>query len=662
MSVDWSALGPRVKITRADGTSRTLPLDAVDGHYYDIAQQPDEGFPPPLAIGPPEQRTDLRTRQAIFRSWQRGMGTDEYDETQGLTSFRDSQCETRFPNVLVCRTLPARVGSSTTVSGSGVPRVVYVGSGTAKWFCYAQAGSAPKYYSTSTSQWVATTMTNGSHDFARGAGGMYYIWDTAQKISQSSDGITWTAVDITDLTAINPASLLLYGLVVHDHKLFTMLYSGNNTTWTLVQSVDATTNPAAANWTALGSMTLGDNEEVKQLFTWKFPRDPDRPGIFALTNWRIWWYDDTADAASTTAWKVYHTWDIPYPANRSYGHALVHGGTGDLYVMPHSTQDLLWQFTGGSIARHGPNKRGGLPPSRQGYITWSMANSTAIVSWLTPVAGVGTGNAGMVAALNEQEGFHHVFDTVNTGIIGSGRTVAGGGLGPTSVLTVLDNGVVWEQDFPDTSELPQYAKTARSYDSTALYHATAKTDIGNPTLTKAALYHEMNAKIPSGASVAVAYRLDDSDQTGAWTTLGTATSADAMPYRVGFPDNTQFRQAEVRYTLTRGTATSATPIVYAGILHATLLPPARFNTQFRVTLRAEAFPNAIRQVAGYGLSNLRTWLRACHGQIVSYQISHPGGVLAVSRGQIAVSPTESPFDGLGTYGIVIRDLQTPASG
>ncbi len=656
---NWDVLGPRVTITRAlDGTSRTLPLEEVDGTYLDIAQSPDEGFPPPLAIGSPEQRTDLRTRQTIYRDARRGMGTDELDETQGSNSFRYSQWDTRYANVRVLRPLPVRLGSSTTVGTALGGRIAYVGTGTAKWLYYGTTANAA-YYSTATSQWVSTGMANGGGHLARGLGAIFYIHDSSAAISWSADAITWDSVSVADINTEFGVTEVR-GLATHDNKLFTLAYN-NAGGYALCQSLDPTSG--TANWSFLGTLQLDVSEAIRQLFVWKFPPQPERGGLFCLTNHRIWWYDDTADAASTTAWKEWHVWDMPYPTYYGHGHAVRHGATGDLYVMPHMDQDSIWQFTGNSLTPHGPNKRGGLPPNRQGAIAWTAANSKALVCWVAPSNTLGVGNKGMVVAFNEQEGWHHLFDPDGPFIIGSGKSIVGGGLGPANVLTILSDGTTWEQEFYDASALPQYATTARSYDYTPASHDHAKTDIGSPTLPKAGLYVEANAKIPTGATIQYLYRLDDSDQTGAWTSLGTATGATAMPYRVGFPNNTTFRQIELREVGNQDSAgATATPIAHSTIVHATLLPPARFNTVFRVDLRAEKFRNGDRTIDGYGLDELRTWIRGCHGQIVAFEVTHPGGVLAVTRGQAAVTPTEHPLDGLGRYTFQIRDLTTPSSG
>lgn len=661
--MNWEDLGPRVTVTRlADGTSRVLPLEMLEGgDYLDIGQSPDEGFPPPIFIGnDPSQRTDVRTRQTLLKDARRGMGADEYEETTSTSSFRTSRAETRYANVIVGRALPVRLGSGTIAAAS--TRLAYVGS-TARWFAYS-SGTA-WYFRESDDTWVTTTLTNGSYHFHQGAGGLYYIHNNRLSISTSTTGASWTAIDTTDIAAPFGSARTLDGCCTHDNKLFVISSTLNAETYTLWQSVDAATAPATATFTRLGDLVLGQQERPSQLFTWKFPPEPNRPGLFALTNRALYFYDDTADAASQTAWKKWHTWDIPYAID-TLAFALPWGRTGDLYVVPSALyQDNIYQFTGSSIAQHSPNKGGGLPPTEQGTVTWAMANHHAIVAFIGPSAAIGTGNAGMIVAFNEQEGWHHVFapDASSVGSFPASQSIVGMGLGPTSVLTVLSNGQVWEQSFLDTKELPQYATTARSYDPTPLIHQWAKTDIGSPTLPKAGLYYEANAKIPTGGSLAIAYRVDDSDQTGAWTTLGTATSATAMPYRVGFPDSvTGWKQIEIRETLTRGTAASATVIRYSGIVHATLLPPARFNTVFRVDLRRESFQNVIAQVNGYGLSELRTWIRGCHGLLVSFTIHHPASALTVARGQAAVTPIESGSDALGRYTFQIRDMSTPASG
>lgn len=666
MSVDWGALGPMIDITADDGTDRRLALEVDDdGIPVQISEQPDEGFPPPITLGAPEQNSDIRTRKTVWKDWRRGMGRDEYDETSGIAEFRDSQCDTRFPNVLVCRPLPVRLGATTTVNvSSDLTKIVPASGGNAGWFAYTDGGTA-KYYSTATTEWVATSLTTGSDFYTRGPGGMFYIWDTRQKISQSDNGVTWNTVALTDIDAASATvALNVWGLVIHDNKLFTMTkLVTNGNSYALFQSTDATITPTTATWTQLGTLVLDKDEYVGELRVWRFPPDPGRPGIFCLTNRRIYFYDDTADAASVTAWKRWHEWDTPY-ANNGQGHMVVHGGTGDLYAMPNFTQDSIWQFTGSTITRHTPNGKGGLPPSRQHSIAWTQSNSRGLYSWLQanpPYTGIST-NRGMVVHLNDQDGWHHVFDTQNTGIIGSNKYVSGGGLNDKNILTVLDDGVVWAQELYDTADLPQYAATARSYDSTALYHVTAKTDIGTPTLKKVGLYVEINAKLPTGATLAVAYRADDSDGTGSFTTMDTFTDATSMPARIGFGSNVKFRQMELKFTLTRGTATSATPILYSAILHTTLVVPVRWVYQVRVDLRRSNVKNIPGAQAGYGITALRTWLRALHGTLVSFTVAQPTDEITCTRAQVTVTPIEDPTGMGGRYLLQFRDLTTPTSG
>lgn len=672
MSVDWGALGPMIDITADDGTDRRLMLEVDDdGIPVQISEQPDEGFPPPITLGAPEQNSDIRTRKTVWKDWRRGMGRDEYDETSGIAEFRDSQCDTRFPNVLVCRPLPVRLGSSTTALANAFSRFVYIGptTSTARWFNYG-AGTA-KYYSNTTSQWVATGLTNGSSYFTRGPGGLYHIHGTWSLLSQSYDGITWNTVDITDLNAMFASATLMYGLVLHDNKLFTMLSTGVAGTLALCQSTDATQTATTANWTQLGSLVLDYEETISQLFVWRFPPDPGRPGIFALTNRRIMFYDDTADAASVTAWKQWHVWDVPF-ANSAWPEAVVNARTGDLYVNPGIQQDQVWQFTGSTITPHGPNDRGGLPTSRAGAFYRIASNAHGLVGWMTGSPEIGNGNVGMVVALNEQDGWHHILDPGSTATgFPAGASIRGGGVGPTSVITMLDDWTVWEQDFFDSNELPQYAITARNYDTTPLRHITAKTDIGTPTLKKVGLYVEINAKIPTGATIKVLYRADNSDgllatddsgNPGAFTSMDTFTASTSMPARIGFGSNVKFRQMELKFILTRGTATSATPILYSAILHTTLVVPVRWVYQVRVDLRRSNVKNIPGAQAGYGITNLRTWVRALHGSIVSFTVAQPTDEITCTRAQVTVTPIEDPSGMGGRYLLQFRDLTTPTSG
>ncbi len=178
--------------------------------------------------------------------------------------------------------------------------------------------------------------------------------------------------------------------------------------------------------------------------------------------------------------------------------------------MPGIQQAKVWQFTGSTITPHGINKGGGIPVSRQGAFYHVAANSLGIVGFVSGATYVGNGNLGQVVFMNDQDGWHHLADSTGASM-SAAATIYGGGVGPGLLLTVLSDGTAWEQDLFESTELPQYATTARSYDTTALRHITAKTDVGTPTLKKVGLYTEINAKIPTGATIKVLYRADNSD-------------------------------------------------------------------------------------------------------------------------------------------------------
>lgn len=65
------------------------------------------------------------------------------------------------------------------------------------------------------------------------------------------------------------------------------------------------------------------------------------------------------------------------------------------------------------------------------------------------------------------------------------------------------------------------------------------------------------------------------------------------------------------------------PHLDSAILHTTLVVPVRWVYQVRVDLRRSNVKNIPGATSGYGITNLRTWLRALHGTIVSFTVAQP---------------------------------------
>jgi len=79
-------------------------------------------------------------------------------------------------------------------------------------------------------------------------------------------------------------------------------------------------------------------------------------------------------------------------------------------------------------------------------------------------------------------------------------------------------------------------------------------------------------------------------------------------------------------------------------------------------LRRGNVRNIPGQQVGRGITSLSTWVRALHGQVVSFTVAHPSDDMTCSRAQVTVTPIEDPTGLGGRYLLQFRSLETPLSG
>jgi hypothetical protein len=99
-----------VVVTEADGTVTSLLV--ARGGYNQIRKNPITGLGQVVTTGDNAARSDQRTPQVILTDQSGGMGEFAYTETEGISSFTDSECDTRFPGMVVLPPAATRLGAA----------------------------------------------------------------------------------------------------------------------------------------------------------------------------------------------------------------------------------------------------------------------------------------------------------------------------------------------------------------------------------------------------------------------------------------------------------------------------------------------------------------------------------------------------------------------
>lgn len=546
---------PHIVVTESDGTVTSLLLPS--GPAGQIRKNPITGLGQVVTTGDNAERSDQRTPQVFYTDPSGGLGEFFYKETEGISSFTESQCDTRFPGMIVLppdRTRLGAIGELATRKGSAlsvVPwRARYLGQTNARWIVYTDNGSQAFVYNPAANTWALAQSPTNFYTIAKFQG--QFLAATKGSggagIFKSTTGATgsWSAL------ALAPADS--GSLCEHDSKIFADTYTGSalKLTWT--------TDTTVAWTTSGGSIQLRDGEFVRQLIEWR-----DRVGravLYIVTTRRILQYDEDADT-----FLLFYDFDLFSSGANLYPYAFASPGDGNLYVLlSNAASDgtagtVVW-FSG-TTNRTSPNRRGALPIGTTGPI--NLGSITGGLQWLYaatwPRSGSGTGR---VFAMSNQQAWHTLLD-------GDAAASAplGIGYGNDTLLSIHKDGTTYELPLPDVPDLPLFA--TRTYRNGDLYdHEFAFTDGGTPNMNKQWLWvtvqcldHTSANKVPGMTpfgAVTVDYRRDV--DTG-WTTLGvldgTFTSWPVvLPINSGF--GVKAKQIKIRLRLFSGSAGN-TPVV-----------------------------------------------------------------------------------------------------
>lgn len=671
-------------IAVGDGsTTRWLPVQqrggkGTVGPAVPIARTPKIAFSQPLVIasdGGTERRRNLDVSEIIFATWGDGMGEEEYAETETIASFQVSRCDTRFPRTLVCRPLATLLGSAITgLAGSGLRIIPTTYSG-----CRLLLhGLGTKLYAYNGSAWSAVQVggvdiTNITH-VVRTLTGIYAA-KTSGPVYRTTDGSTWEALAVAGMT-------LPQGLVGFDNKLFTLDYGTPNGVATAFAHSNITAAAASTTWASTAAFYFPQGAELfGKLLIWRYPPDSGKPTIWALTNRRLQYLDYYA---ATPTWKEWADFSHLMNGGQANLDAAVHPRTGNLYVIPGPRADYLVEYTGTTDDRLGPNMRGGLPVGRKVQPMVLQGNGRHLVMWGGTPADDLT-STGAVLAMTESRGWHHLYDHTT-------KTVLGGGMGTDYStgegriwVAVLNSGncEVYELVNPDRGDLPRHT-TSRTYDSAACVHTSAWTDMGIENVNKRVVHVELDCEKANGQpglDTGATVKVEILGYDGTTTNLGTVTASSTFPAVLPISGGLVGKKFKLQLTLTRGTATTATPIVKAAKLGFLRRPKRRYSYRAVVDLRDEAPAfKETGQFNGYSADVLREWLLglvdndngASDDPLVSlaYGGIGPDGAayesgptyVSVPQCELVVVPLESPEYGTGIYQCTFNDVSAPTSG
>jgi hypothetical protein len=636
-----------VVVTESDGTVTSLLV--ARGGFNQIRKNPITGLGQVVTTGDNAARSDQRTPQVILSDPTGGMGEFFYTETQGITSFTDSDCDTRFPGMVV---LPPQVTLLGAIAALGTNtttpwHVEYVNETNATRIAWTAAAVSQRYTGAA---WTTTSMPTGNGAAFFLFNGNYYL-GTTTGLWYSANGTAWTQISF-------PPNSTIYGAVVHDNKVWVIHGMATASNLAIEVSTDGTT------FTFLRFFDLTPGEVMTGLLEWR-----DRVGravLYVRTNQRLIQYDEDADQflnfyqfARRPASAAATGWAEPWQRD------------GNLYAILGSAArpDNVYVFSG-TTGRYGPNLRGGLPNASRSLVWLLRGGDNWLYFWGTTRASPATATLGRVMAMNDQGAFH----TLMPGFVGG--TISGGGYDEGLLWAVTTAGSVYEMAVPDTTDLPLYVTAGeRTYDTTATRnHEYAFTDGGTPLMNKQWLWvtvtcldHTSANKVPglaTNTSVVVQYRRDVDT---AWTTLGTLTSADAfpkvLPIASGF--GVQAKQLKVRLQLATSTANN-TPVVTSVALAYTRQEVPRYAYTVPIDLTDRAHPlYRGKSVAGL-LAAMDRWTQP--GALVKLQFAggdaatSPSTGTTVQNATFAYSGAEDAERGPGVYQGIFADFTSPSSG
>lgn len=630
-----------------------------------IRKDPFSGQTQVVTAGDASRRQDTRTPQEIVANQSGGSGEWAYDEVQELTSFTDSDCDTRSGMVVLP---PARVALTGTVTGMGTPSwlVHYLGETNAEIVAFRALDSGSMVvYNPVTPAWVTplvggTAITNVSQ-FARYRG-KYHVVGAVGGVSgvkSTADGVAWTS------GAWNTA---LAGCCIHDNRF----WSFNTVDGKLYRTEDPT--GAAGVWTA-GNAVLYLNlyESVQQLEEWRDPRG--KPAVMVLTSHRLFWYDEDEDV-----FKLLDDWSVLALRAGAGTQPRMHVWQRDLnlyvvFVNPADQGLSMVAFVySGTAGVAGPGIRGGTPANRRVGMLHQEGSRHWLYTFTKPRNG--TSNPEKVFAMDDSQAFH----TMWVGA-GTGNTQTGGGFGPGRFYVALGTGVSGSVErvlVPDEQANPLVALGA-AYDgnSTIHWHEYAWMDGGTENMPLTAVWVTIQARdmtnsaragTPSTSRIYCQYQLQG--DTG-WTTLvggvGYLQSSDTypavLPFNLGF--GVKFREIKVRVGLWSSVTTSS-PVVTSVALAYLRDEQPRYAYTVELDCSDMAHPLYLEKDRGQLAAALDGYAQP--GTLVTLQfaggdeVAQAATSVAIANCKVEYSAVLDPLQGLLAARVLFKDLTPPNSG
>ena len=158
-----------------------LPIYDRNGNPGTINKQPQTPFDQVSIVGDTATVSDRRASQIIPVDQTLGAGRDAYNETEGITDYRQSDADPRAPGAIVARPKRVLLGDTLPNTGTEPWRIAYTGYAGASIHAYAW-GARGEYHTTGDgagvwNQWVGDG-GNGVYGYFRGLGYTFFMANT----------------------------------------------------------------------------------------------------------------------------------------------------------------------------------------------------------------------------------------------------------------------------------------------------------------------------------------------------------------------------------------------------------------------------------------------------------------------------------------------------
>ncbi len=627
-----------------------------------ISVAPTTGLSQVVTTGDTALRNDQRTPQVIWADQRGGEGLRKYTEVEGNTAYLGSVVDARWPDILA---LPPAMGTVYTHgANTGIMGFVeYLGLTDCEfivWGLMNSATTSARRFDDTGATW--TTVTTGGTGISYLTGFSYfngcYLFATTNTMGlyASTDGVTW---------ANSAKAKACIGLAVHDNKIWTF----NSTDNTLDYASDPTA--AHASWGTSTVLYLHPGEAMRQVIEWR--DGPGRAIIYLVTNRRLLWYNEDADAFLDFD-QLWRRVGGAY-ASTFYPRAHVGLRDGNLSVTLYNTnsaapkQDVILQYSG-VTNQAGPRVLPRYSPGAH-YFRQLLDDGT----WIYTIGNI---SFGRIMAISETGGFTTYYsDTSNT------LTLVGGGYGPSlnyglseTIYALTATSVLIAAMATDAH--PLY-RTGTYPTGTTYAHEYAYTDGGTPNMWKQALWVTVDCADPSstgdlsglaaGTAVRIGYLADDDTSP---TLIGSAelTSADTFPATVAIASGAgvPFRQIRLIAYLST-TDGNYTPVIASLALGYIRMEEPKFS----YTVVADLSDRDHALYAGQDIAQIRariaSWARP--GSIVRLDFAggdwgttatsdNPATASSVPSCTVQYSATDDPEKGPQFVTIVFNDVSAPS--